>query len=55
MSKNDFELEHGPIWDHVAQVLTGLTDVQLDEIGGYRIIETKHEQTVFDSRYAVPT
>jgi len=23
-TKNDFEREHGPIWDHVAMVLTGL-------------------------------
>jgi hypothetical protein len=52
---NDVEQQqHGPMWDHIAQVLTGLTDAQLEDLGGYQIFDRDREQTVFDSRNAVP-
>lgn len=46
-TQRDYEQTHGPIWDHVATSLTGLTEDELNELGGYRIFEpggtTLHE------------
>jgi hypothetical protein len=33
------ESVYGPIWDQVAKVLTGLSEVQWESLGGYRILE----------------
>jgi hypothetical protein len=46
----DFEQSHGPVWDHVALVLTGLTSDQLAQIGGYLIFDLLQEKTVFESQ-----
>lgn len=49
----DFERERGPIWEHVAQVLTGLSLPELTQLGGFRIIDPSRDQTVFESDEAV--
>jgi len=49
-TKDDFEQVHGPIWDHIAMVLTGLSIEQLETIDGYQVYDLKTEQTVFDSQ-----
>ncbi len=48
-TKSDFEQEHGPIWDHIAVVLTGLSLEQLATLGGYQVYDLMREQTVYDS------
>jgi hypothetical protein len=45
---HDFEQQHGPIWEQIVQVLTGLTPPQLAQLGGYRIVDPIHDQTVFE-------
>lgn len=42
----DFEQQHGPIWEHIALVLTGLSTAQLAELGGYEVVDVHREQTV---------
>jgi len=49
LTRSDFEQTHGPIWDHIALVLTGLSSEQLAELGGYRIYDPATEQTVYES------
>lgn len=50
-TKTDFERQHGPIWDHIAPVLTGLSKKQLETLGGYQVYDLKSERTVFDSQW----
>ena len=50
---SDFEQQHGPIWDHVAMVLTGLSFDQLQGIDGYQILDLKRERTIHDSQATV--
>lgn len=38
-TKQDFEKAHGPIWDQLAIILTGLTREQIDKLGGIRIYD----------------
>jgi hypothetical protein len=49
-TKSDFEQQHGPIWEHIAMVLTGLTLDQLNSLGGYQVYDLMAEQIAFDSR-----
>jgi hypothetical protein len=51
----DFEHAQGPVWDHVASVLTGLTSEQLAQIGGYRVFDLRGDKTIFDSEAATLT
>ncbi len=35
----DFETTHRAIWDQVAVILTGLSKMQIEQLGGYRVID----------------
>jgi hypothetical protein len=48
ITQSDFEATHGPIWDHIAMVLTGLSAEQLAELGGYQVIDPRTERIVYD-------
>lgn len=48
-TQSDFEQMHGPVWDHVAMVLSGLSLEDLSVLGGYRIFDLDTEEVVFDS------
>lgn len=37
----DYQLIHGPMWDQVALLLTGLSAARLEELGGYEFVEAK--------------
>ena len=37
--QQEHERKHGPIWDHVGTRLLGLTEEQINELGGYRVQE----------------
>jgi hypothetical protein len=45
----EFKHAHGPMWDEIALVLTGLTADQLQELGGYRVFDPVAEKTVYES------
>jgi hypothetical protein len=51
-TKSDFEREHGPIWDHIAVVLTGLTLEQLASLEGYEVYDLMAERTIYNSQAA---
>ena len=36
--RQDFERQHGPVWDHVTAILTGVPDEVVDRLGGVRIV-----------------
>jgi hypothetical protein len=42
----DFQAAHGHLWDQVARLLTGLTDEQLKELGGYRLYDPDRKEFV---------
>ena len=41
---SDFAAVHGPIWDQVAIILTGLSSGQLEQLGGYQIYDPVAQQ-----------
>ena len=36
--REDFQRQHGPVWDHVIAILTGLTEDAIARLGGIRIL-----------------
>jgi hypothetical protein len=48
-SRSDFEHQQGSFWDHVAQVLTGLSMEQLETLEGYQVYDLMSERVVYDS------
>lgn len=38
--RDDFEAQHGPLWDHVIAPLTGVSDEAVERLGGVRILST---------------
>ncbi len=45
----DFEQAYGPIWDHVAMALSGLSLEQLNQLGGYRVYDPATDTDVYDT------
>jgi hypothetical protein len=57
-SDSDFETEQGPYWDHVAFILTGLSEQQIKHLGGYQIIDWRrkevfHEQPLLAGEWVI--
>jgi hypothetical protein len=42
----DLRASQGHLWDQVARIVTGLTDEQLTELGGYRLYEPRRKEFV---------
>jgi hypothetical protein len=46
--RDDYERQHGPVWNQVIIILTGIPDESIDRLGGVRILsengETLHER-----------
>jgi hypothetical protein len=38
-TQQDYERDHGPVWDQVILRLSGLSEPQVHELGGYRVYE----------------
>jgi hypothetical protein len=49
--KNSFEAEHGAdsLWINAAEVLTGLSLHEIDELGGFKVINPLTRKTIYDS------
>ena len=46
--KTDFEFLHGPIWKHIAEILTGLPAEKLQELGKVVFVDPRTLQTLFE-------
>ncbi|OGG50510.1 MAG: hypothetical protein A3F84_17790 [Candidatus Handelsmanbacteria bacterium RIFCSPLOWO2_12_FULL_64_10] len=38
-TQSDFEMVHGPLWEQVAQILTGLNLTEIESLGGFKIFD----------------
>jgi hypothetical protein len=50
-TQKDYERDHGPVWDDVIGILSGLSADQVSELGGYRVYETV-VRTLYESAVA---
>jgi len=50
-TNDDFRRSHGPVFDHVALVLTGLSTDKLAALGGVRFIDALNDKTIHLSRF----
>jgi len=49
-TREDHEAKQGPIWKQVATLLAGLSEQQLQDLGGYRIVEADTGTVLNESR-----
>ena len=47
-NKSNFEIIHGSIWEHIAELLTGLSVEKLQELGGVVFVDPKTLGTLFE-------
>jgi hypothetical protein len=47
-TQQESERDHGPVWDQVILRLSGLSEAQVNELGGYRVYETVR-RTLYES------
>jgi hypothetical protein len=47
-TQRDHERDHGPVWDQVIMLLSGLSEDQVNELGGYRVYEVSW-RTLYES------
>ncbi|MCB9553726.1 MAG: hypothetical protein R3F65_01575 [bacterium] len=45
-TRNDFEAVHGPMWQQVAMVLTGLSMGQLADLGGVDLFDVTTQEII---------
>src|SRR5208282_5864162 len=46
---SNFENYHGPLWEHIAMILTGLSEKQLKELGGFEFVTPVGGKVWFES------
>lgn len=44
----DFERTQGPIWNHIALILTGLSESEIADLGGYRVMDPAARRVLRD-------
>jgi hypothetical protein len=49
-TKSDFEFFHGPVWEHVAQLLTQLSPDQLAQVGGFFFVDRSGDDEILFSQ-----
>jgi len=49
-TKSDFEFFHGPVWEHVALVLTRLSPDQLSQLGGFVFVDRSRDDQILFSQ-----
>ena len=49
-TKSDFEFFHGPVWEHVAMLLTRLSPDQLAQLGGYFFVDRSGNDEILFSQ-----
>ena len=40
-TRRSYEEIHGPMWDQIALLLTGLSLDQIEELGGYQVVDVR--------------
>lgn len=48
-TKHEFERIHEWVWDHVITLLTGMSSEEVDEAGGFVVVDPATAQTRYDS------
>ena len=48
-SKSSFEIIHGSVWEHIVELLTGLQEEKLQELGGFVFVDAKTMEILFES------
>jgi hypothetical protein len=48
----DFDRLHGPMWTQIAMLLTGLSEEQIQNLGGFIFMSPTDKEVVFESRAA---
>jgi hypothetical protein len=48
----DFDRLHGPMWTQIAMLLTGLSEEQIQSLGGFIFMIPTDKEVVFESRAA---
>lgn len=48
-NKSSFEIIHGSVWEHIAELLTGLQEEKLQELGGFVFADAKTMEILFES------
>jgi hypothetical protein len=51
-TKEAFERKHGSMLTHIVMMLTGLTEDQIAELGGFRFVDPADLEVLFESRAA---
>jgi hypothetical protein len=51
-TRDAFESYHGPMWQQVVMLLTGLTEDQIEKLGGFRFVDPADSEVLFESRAA---
>lgn len=51
-TRRAFEEKNGPMWAHIVMLLTGLTEDQIADLGGYTFVSPTDEEILFESRAA---
>jgi len=51
-TKEAFERKHGSMWNHIVEMLTGLTKDKIEELGGFRFEDPADREVLFESRAA---
>jgi len=45
----DFTQYHGPLWNHVVMILTGLGETELRKLGGFEFVTPTDKKVLFES------
>jgi hypothetical protein len=48
-SRHDFESAHGPFWSHIVALLTGLSEDQIRQMGGFSVVSPTDDEILFES------
>lgn len=54
ITREEFERVQGSLWRQIALMITGLTDEQMEELGGFRIYDPRRSRFIHDSLSAPP-
>ena len=52
-TRSDLEHYHGALWTQIVMILTGLTEEQIYELGGFEFVTPADKKTLFESTTAL--
>jgi len=51
-TREAFEDAHGPMWTQIVMLLTGLTEEQINALGGFRLVDPAGSEVLLESHAA---